>query len=244
MHRESKAGIITFFVIIIAIAITGFVLVKLKPFAKPNGSEIFTKLEDKKDIKIDDNKDYVYFTNEKVISEDLKLAYKDINININTDKAKEIEANLNKKTSEIRDSVVYLTEEEKKANTESRDNLKSADILMYDIKESSSYLSITASSYKYTMENGNTLADNSYYVFDLGNGNLLNNNDILRKEKITDADVRQRVRSYLDSDPKADIDTTLNEAYTLTISSTGKVVINILVQSENGNYIANIEMEK
>ena len=64
----------------------------------------------------------------------------------------------------------------------------------------------------------------------------------MKKENITDQQIRTKIRNYINNDENVDIDVTLNNPYYLTINKNGSIRLNFLVNRDNINYNVSIEM--
>lgn len=239
--EKNTSSIVIFIIVILIIGIGGYYLITNYKTTTSETKE-YNNTTENVDIKNSNNYDYIYYTNETVISENLNISYKDINININNPDAKKIETSLNEEMSAIRSSAVKIDKNDA-TEYDTEDDIYSADVMEYNVLETSKYLSLIVSKYTYTVTNGNGNKTNEYYVFDLGNGNILTNNDIMRKENITDQDIRSKIRNYISKDTEADIDATLNNPYYLTIANNGNIVINFVVKTNSLNYNVSIEMD-
>ena len=245
MNRvERNAGsIILFLVILLVIIVGGFFAIK-KISERNNDNQYNNNSNvEVKSIKKDEKKDFVYFINESVLSVKKELKYKDIVININSDDASKIEKELNDKMASIKNNVTKI----KDANIDTTgmvldDDIYEAEMIDYTIATSSDYLSITVNNYIYKLETEATNAKLSYYVFDLSTGKLLSNRDILNKEGKTDQEIRAKIREYIKDDEGVDIDATLNQEYSLSISDSGKLIINTIVKTGIVDYSVSIEM--
>ena len=244
MNSEEKnlSGIILFIIIILVIGIGGFFLITHK-----NNNKQENNNTEEKSIKIDENKSYIYFTNEIILSEHNELVYKDININMNSNDAKELQTTLNNQMNAIKNNVIKI--EDANVNIDKslvEDGIYEAEMIDYIVNESNKYVSLTVHNYIYRAlddENENSTSKFNYYVFDIKTGKLLENKDILVKENITDQEIRSKIRNYLKDDDSVDIDATLNTNYYLTITKNGKIVINTLVKTNNNDYNVSIEMD-
>ena len=234
MNREdSNTPSIIVFVTIIAILLGGgFYLITHKDIYLKDREEV--KVEEKKSIKILEDSDYIYYSNLETIDEHNSLEYKTININIDSIDAKELQETLNNNMSTIRDSLIR----------DENGNVVSCDMISYDYNVTSKYVSLNVTTFSY-LQNEEQLTKSiiKHYVFDLESGKLLTNRDILKKEGITDQDVRVKIREYIKDDVDVDIDATLNSEYTLSISKEGKVIINTVVKTSNMDYNVSIEMD-
>ncbi len=241
MNKEEKnfGSFLIFIIIIVLIIVGGYFLInnKKKEVNVNNNSNEQTK----NNIKIDENKDYIYFSNEKLLSDELELKYKDINININSNDAKKLQDDLNANMNNIRDKVVKASNMDLNIPKEIIvDDIYSAEMIDYNYNITTKYLSLEVNSYKYVVEERASNAVLSYYVFDLDNGKLLSNHDILSNEKISEQDIRSKIRREISNDENVDIDATLNGEYELSFDKSGKLVINTIVKTSEGNYTVNI----
>ncbi len=233
MNREDKnTGSIIVFITIIAILLGGgFYLITHKDiYLKPQEE---TKEEEKKSIKILDDKDYIYYSNVELLDEHNDLEYKTININIDSTDAKGLQEELNNNMSTIKDSL--LKDEE---------GIVSTDMISYDYHVTSKYINLSVTTYSY-LRNEEQLTKSivKHYVFDINTGKLLTSRDILKIEKLTDQEIRVKIRDYIKNDADVDIDETLNREYTLSISKDEKVIINTVVKTSNMDYNVSIEMD-
>ena len=102
--NDTRNGIIygmLFIFFIVCLIVGGFFAMEY--FINDNKGKVETqeKIEKKehevvaKDLKIDNSKDYIYFTNDDIINEEYSISYPTININIDSDIARETEKLLN-----------------------------------------------------------------------------------------------------------------------------------------------------
>ena len=234
MNREdSNTPSIIVFVTIIAILLGGgFYLITHKDIYLKDKEEV--KVEEKKSIKILEDSDYIYYSNLETIDEHNSLEYKTININIDSVDAKELQETLNNNMSTIRDSLIR----------DENGNVVSCDMISYDYNVTSKYVSLNVTTFSY-LQNEEQLTKSivNHYVFDIETGKILNTRDILKKENLTDQEIRVKIRDYIKDDAEVDIDATLNSEYSLSISKDEKVVINTVVKNANMDYNVSIEMD-
>ncbi len=234
MNREdSNMPSIIVFVTIIAILLGGgFYLITHKDIYLKDKEEV--KVEEKKSIKILEDSDYIYYSNLETIDEHNSLEYKTININIDSIDAKELQETLNNNMSAIRDSLIR----------DENGNVVSCDMISYDYNVTSKYVSLNVTTFSY-LQNEEQLTKSivNHYVFDIETGKILNTRDILKKENLTDQEIRIKIRDYIKDDAEVDIDATLNSEYSLSISKDEKVVINTVVKNANMDYNVSIEMD-
>ena len=245
MNKEERnlRSIFLFLVIIVLIVVFGNYLIN-----KNKNNEQETKQEKPivKNVKIDLDKDYIYFTNEEDLSKELNLFYKDIIININSEDAKKLQKELNDNMHLLKDSIVKIDDIELNEDLiePNEENIYSAKVINYGFEETSKYLSLIVNKYTfYAVEKDDNEQEYEYYVFDLSNGKLLTNHDIMKKENITDQAIRSKIREYLSNDSNADIDRTLANNYYLTVKSNGKIIVNFVVISNELSYNVSMEMD-
>lgn len=234
MNREdtNMPSIIVFVTIIAVLLGGGFYLITHKDIYLKDKEEV--KVEEKKSIKILEDSDYIYYSNLETIDEHNSLEYKTININIDSVDAKELQETLNNNMSAIRDSLIRDAE----------GNVVSCDMISYDYNVTSKYISLNVTTFSY-LQNEEQLTKSivNHYVFDIETGKILNTRDILKKENLTDQEIRVKIRDYIKDDAEVDIDATLNSEYSLSISKDEKVVINTVVKNANMDYNVSIEMD-
>lgn len=245
MNRVEKnaSSIVIFMIILLVITLGGYFAIKKITQKNNNQDNNNNNGVEIKSIKKDDSKDFAYFINEEELSAKKELKYKDIVININSADASRVEKELNDKMASIKGNVKRIND----VNIDTTgmkldDDIYEAEMIEYLIAISTDYLSITTNDYIYKLETEANNANLSFYVFDLSTGKLLTNRDILNKENKTDQDVRAKIREYVKNDDGVDIDATLNQEYKLSISDTGKIVINTIVKTGAVDYSVSIEM--
>ena len=242
IDRNGKT-IFLFVMLVLIIVIGGFFLInnnskEEKKENKDNNKTI------EKISKYDKKLDYIYFTKEEVLSEELEITYKKIVFNFDSEDAKNTQAKLDIAMDKAKDSVKRISEVtiDNKDEIENIDDIYSCDAIDYEVIESNNYISLIVSNYSYNANDGISDKKYSYYVFDIYSGKLLNNNDIMKKENITDQQIRTKIRNYINNDENVDVDVTLNNPYYLIINKNGSVKLNFLVNRDNINYNVSIEM--
>lgn len=240
--EKNYSSFIIFILVIVIICVGGYYLIKYQN--NNHDDKVFNNNQSDTEVKIDDSKDYIYFTNEEKISDSFSVTYKDININLNNNDAIKLQDELNDKMSKAKESIVKKNETDEATDSDDvHDDIYSANIIEYKVYETSKFLSLIVSSYTYNANNVNSDPSNLYYVFDLTNGNIADNNSILKEYNITDQEVRTKIRDYLNTVEESDIDEVLNEPYYLVVADNGKVMINFVVKTTSFNYNESIEMD-
>ena len=226
MNNIDKNGTAIFFFIIILLAIIfgGYYILKNKDKFVSNENSYTNEYIKEKTKKKDNSKDYIYYKDEDIVSEEDEIIYKNIVLNFESEDAKKIEDKLNKKMKEFKDN---------------KEEVLSID---YEYNITNKYISLTANYYHFEDEEKET-DKLEYYVFDIYSAKLLDNEDILKKENIKEKDIKDKINKYISKDNNIDKDKTLNNGYTLSINKNGKIIINFIVNLDNINYNVSIEMD-
>lgn len=240
-YERNIGSVVIFIIILLVIGVGGYFLITNLP-KKDNNTNNNTN--ETKSIKKEIDKDYVYFINEEFLNKKYELKYKDIVININSDDATKVEKELNDQMASIKNNVTKVSDVEglDTTNLDEADDIYEAEMVDYEVVETDKYISITANDYIFKLETEAVNSKLTYYVFDLQSGKLLSNRDILNKEGKTDQEIRSKIREYVSGDENVDIDATLNHEYNLSISKTGKIVINTTVKTNGLDYSVSIEI--
>lgn len=185
-------------------------------------------------IKIDDTKDYIYYTDTDIVSYALDLSYPTIHLNINTDVAKKLEAALNTRMASAKKSLVKLSST--KVNKDDivyeleDEDIYATDFLKYDILEGSNYLTLEVSSghIVVTQELASTYLE--YYTFSKETGAILTDEEIKKVGNITEKDISDRLSKYQEENQ-----VTVTK-YQLYLDKYENVIMNMLVNADNITY--------
>jgi flagellar basal body-associated protein FliL len=244
-NLKNKSSIIIFIIVLLAIALGGYYLIKNPDWGQKILPKEYKNDETPKSIKITEDKDYIYYTDEDILSKDLDLIYYHININLDTEDAHNLETKLNQNMDNIKKDVTKISTANVDVNSliYNVDDIYQAKMINYEDWTTNKYLNLTVSNYVFnaTSEDINKTFD--YYVFSLETGKLLTNHDILVAEGLTEQEIRTKIRSYFSNDPTVDIDKIMNSDYYLSIAKNGNIVINLIVSSNDFNYNISIEMD-
>ena len=189
------------------------------------------------DIRIDETKEYIYFTNLNVIESELDIEYKDIVINF--EDKENIQNEINTENKEFSESVKYDESNEKAIYN----HLVSAKFNKFDIFYYSNYISIVKNTYSFDYENLVTFIQSKAYVFDKKTRKLYNNDELLSIFNINKDDIKGVITTYLNdqnliTDNPINVDETINNIsnYELYVDKLGRLVVTILVKAEQSNY--------
>lgn len=247
-ENSNYLGFGLFFFLIVVLVLLGSVLIFLN-FKNKRSDRVIKDtneivLSDK--MKKDKGKDFIYFTEEETISEDLNLVYKVPVINLNNDMATQINNEIKNYASTIKGSL-------QKGDTSlcinsSTDiyNLRFLEYAIYTYQEHTTLL-IRESSY--TCENGFSSANKvKSYTFNVLTGERLDFNSLLKKYNTTLTNILEKIRinleenqTIVDEVPYIQIEETINalkeqETYVFYIDEFGDLALNYVVKTNSVDY--------
>jgi len=255
--RSNIIGSLLFVVLILFLAIGGFFLTKNLTQDKDEKKEKTAEniISDKH--KIDKDKDYIYYTNDKFISMEPDITYQDVVINLVT--AETLNSTLKNEMVEIRNSVKYISDVELDPNRTimyDGENIYSALERNYETHNYKEYMSLIVKDYEFNCYDGSLLKSVKSYVYNLNNGKMLLSNDLLSLYE-TDMDkAKGLIREKIISDQKIDEETgtelilvedTINSlnnssSYAIYIDKYGDLYISFIVKTTQVDYNENIKL--
>ena len=234
--KTNQIKVYFFIFVILVFIFGGFYLMKKSESLKNEVNQTISEEKDT-DIRIDETKEYIYFTNLNVIESELDIEYKDIVINF--EDKENIQNEINTENKEFSESVKYDESNEKAIYN----HLVSAKFNKFDIFYYSNYISIVKNTYSFDYENLVTFIQSKAYVFDKKTGKLYNNDELLSIFNINKDDIKGVITTYLNdqnliTDNPINVDETINNIsnYELYVDNLGRLVVTILVKAEQSNY--------
>lgn len=234
--KSNQIKVYIFIIIVLVFIFGGFYLMKKSESLKNEVNQTISEEKDT-DIRIDETKEYIYFTNLNVIESELDIEYKDIVINF--EDKENIQNEINTENKEFSESVKYDESNEKAIYN----HLVSAKFNKFDIFYYSNYISIVKNTYSFDYENLVTFIQSNAYVFDKKTGKLYNNDELLSIFNINKDDIKGVITTYLNdqnliTDNPINVDETINNIsnYELYVDKLGRLVVTILVKAEQSNY--------
>ena len=194
--RKNIALSIIFLVFVVGLSIGGYFYTKNITKDKKTNK---TKEEVVKDLRVDQEKDYIYFENEKIISTEPEIVFTDVVINFQG--AEVITSSLKGEMDLIRNSVVNISEENidaSKTKLYNDSNIFSAKERTYDVHKSTGYVSLVITDLDYNCYSDLTINNIKGYVFDIKTAKNISNEELLIKYSITTDDIKNRVSDHLD----------------------------------------------
>ncbi len=239
-----KFGI--FIVIVLIIIIGGFVLMKKSTnfgTKEETKKDFFDSETKRKDIRIDKDKDYIYFTDYEVYEDKLDIDFEKVYINFKDDN--NIAKTLNDENASFKANI-------KKDNNEKDapyDKLSYAKYSKYELYTYGDYITLLVKYYTYTTENFISFISSKAYVFNLNNGNLVTNEELIKKYNITLNDINTKISDFvvgqdlIKDGEKLDADATVaanKDNLVLYVDKLGKLNASILVKSDKKDYNDNV----
>lgn len=242
-NLKNKLGFFTFFFIIIVLLVGGYFLTV---YSLNNKNKKEEKKEEVISYKIDEDKEYIYYTNEETISDEAEITYKDVVINLKSQE--ELTKALQNENEYYKSTIKYITDADLLSNemiNYNNDNLYSLTFRKYKSFEYDKYLSLIIEDYNYSCFDLVTFNKVKSYVFNLSNGNLIEKEELLNLYKIDEDTIKTKVKEYLLSIQKTiddveliKIDETIDNLNfnALYINSMGKLEISYLVKTSQVDY--------
>lgn len=177
--------------------------------AKIDNNQVTENESKEKSIKLEEEKDYAYVTEEKTytlgtpnsentgVGNFLKNIYgipepfksEKITINVNSEDARRVEGELSHFYEENYSQVQY---------SEDGSLVEGHGFVLYKIEETKHTISISVLDYGYLMHSDSFGSDLLSYVFNKENGELLTNDEIFASLNITEEDVMNKIQIYCD----------------------------------------------
>ncbi len=251
MEEKNKAifGCTVFILLILAIGIGGYVYTfkNTKHIDQNNAEEKIVNLNKK-----DKEKDYIYYEEEKVVSDTIHLVYKNPVINLNNSQADAIYNEIKNENDNYYNNIKKISETSNDTGKEisfNTDDIYSATIRDYENYEYSDYISLMITDSLYDCFSGvydyNLIKS---YIFDTTINERVSNIDILSKYNTSLSEVKEKIREKLESDQtiiegveSIKIEETINNlsndnSYGLYIDNSGNLIIKYIVKSNQINY--------
>ena len=250
MEEKNKAifGCVFFLILILFIGIGGYIYTFNNDKHKEVNNEERILSENKKDK----DKDFIYYTNEKTISEKLNIVYKDPIINLDNSLSDAIYNEISKENEQYYNEIKKISETTNDTGKEiafDTDDIYSATIRDYENFEYENYVTLVVTDSSYDCFSGvHDYPMIKSYIFDVEKNERISNLDILEKYDITLSEVKDKIRAKLQEDQSVDgevevikIDETIDNlsndnTYGLYIDDMGKLFIKYVVKSNQINY--------
>lgn len=238
--ERNKFGFIIFGIFVLALVVGGYVLMK-KSEEQPSKNETFIKelsKEENKEIRIDETKDYIYFTDSKREVDELDIDYRTINFNFKGAEA------INKKLNEENEKLKETLEYDEDLEDEAYNKLSYAKYSIYTVYMYDKYISLVVDYYEFDREEIVSYIDTDTYVFNKNTGNIITNDDLLKEFNLNEDDVLDKVKDYVEDqdvlkdEEKLDSEETIKniDELALYVDKIGRLSVSILVKSDQKDY--------
>lgn len=238
--EKNKIGFIFFSIILLVIVVGGFVLMKQSENSDNTNTTFIKKLtkEEEKEIRLDTEKDYIYFTDTDKLVEELDITYQTINFNF--DGVSSIEDKLNNENKELKDTVKY----DDTLETDAYDKLTYAKYSIYTVYTYDSYISLIVDYYEFNQEDLITYTGGCTYIFNKNTGSIISNEELLKTYNLTESDVLDKIKDYVEDqnllkdNEELDSDATIENIDTLAlyVDKIGRLTASVLVKSDQKDY--------
>ncbi len=197
--------------------------------------------------KKDKSKDFIYFTDEETISEELNLIYKMPIINLNSEEVNYINEEIKTYANQIKGTLEKGQTENCSSNEE--DTISKTDYLDYAVYTYQEYVTLLIRESSYSCQNGFSSSSKiRAYTFDVLSGKRLSFDTLLSKYDTTLTEVLEQIRSNLNREqiviegiPNIKIEETINdlksqETYVIYIDEFGDLILNYVVKTTSLDY--------
>lgn len=251
-NTKNKIGVIFLIIVLLLFIVGGYFFMEYM-LKTPDKTKSARKDQEITDIRINKKKDYIYFENTTEIIND--IFKQDVIFNIKG--LENYNNTLHNELEELSKNEVKVTNEEIPEGITCENDLYSFTYRDYDLIEYGDYKSLIIKDYDYTCVNSSIPKNVKSYVIDIKNGNIISNDELLKKYNVSEESIIEQVKKRLEDtqilDEEVqiiDIDGTLNEVKSgtyginkaLSVSKNGKLMINFIVKSNKINYNDSIEL--
>jgi len=248
-HLRNKLGFYTFSFVVVFLIVAGYIFTDYIINKEDDSVNVDNK-QNKVVVnyKIDESKDYFYFTNQFVINdvEDVEIYYQDIIINI---KGQEnLTETLEKENTSYKNNIKYISDQKLLSDELIKYNYN--DLYALNFREYvthiyKNYASLVVNDYTYSCFDLISFDKTKSYVFDISKGILLTEDELLKEFDTDFEQVKNNVRKYLESKQQVvneleliKIDDTINSLnkHALYVDKYGKLYISFLVKTSEIDY--------
>lgn len=260
MDDNNYLGFALFFLFIVLLVVGGsFLLYKNSQEKIKNKS-----VNDKQEVVISDkykkekDKDFIYYTEQETISEELNITSKYPVINLESTEALEVSKEIKEYVNEVKKTLVTLdSSDDTTCEDENIDNIKSTNFLDYAVYSNQEYITLFISESSYSCKEGvSPIQKMKSYTFNVLTGELLSFSDLLSKYNTNYTNAIELVKSHLnenqttlEEDQNIKIEETMNllkeqATYVIYIDEFGDLIMKYIVKTNTVDYNDNIILNK
>ena len=242
MESNNSIKITIFIIILLVIIVGGYILMNnSNKLANKTDNKVVDTPKEQKSIKLDSTKDYIYFDDNDPVVSELEIDYKRINFNFKDTNL--IAQTLNNETTELRKTVKF----DDTLDDETYDKLSEAKYKIYEYYVSDKNISLVVRYYSFDSVNLGSYETTKTYNFDITNGNLIKDEDLLSIYNITKDNINDKIKTYIEDqdllrEDNLDSEQTIKNGYALYINKFGKLMASVVVKSDLKDYNDNINL--
>lgn len=242
--ENSKIGFSIFGIFVIAIIIGGFYFMKQSDNKENTNTFNKESVKEKEiDIRLDNTKDYIYFTDSDVFSEELNIDYRTINFNF--DDKNNIAEKLNNENDKLKATLKIDNDLD---DDDQYNKLESAKYNIYEVYMFDKYISLVIDYYEFDRDDIISYLYSKTYVFDKNTGSLITEDDLLKEFNLSKSDALDKIKDYvkdqdiLKDDIELDADATISNIDELAVyvDKIGRLTVSVVVKNNQKDYNENI----
>ena len=254
MSQNNNGKVILFIVFMLFIIIGGYFFTD----HLVNKKVVSEKVEEKKpnipiDLRIDKEKDYVYYDDDKMLIQNEEIGFQNIYINLNGQE--NLTSELRKENETLLSSIKYAKDvalDENKTYATNSEGIYSLNYREYEDNLFKDYLSINIMDYYYDIATGISPINLKSYVINKSKSIVISEDELLEIFNINWDQIKDAVKKRINDTQILtegegviiNIDETMNglDKHSLTVSKNGKLKITFVVISNKNNYNDSIEI--
>ena len=237
MEKGAGYKAVIFLIILGIIIVGGFVLMQEsnRKLKNPTTKKTTEKVEE---IRIDPNKDYIYFEDKEVKVDELDIYFE--NVVLNFKETTGIEKSLNEENASLKETLKY----DDSLEDTSYNKLSSAKYATYEVYNYDKYISLVVKYYNFDRENLVTYKDSKAYVFNKDTAHLYTDEELLKAFEIDEKTMKEMIKDTVDGENLLREDEELDSTATLEnikdpsiyVDKIGRLTVSVLVKSNKIDY--------
>ena len=252
MREESNAylGFGCFFLFILGIVIVGSFLLYQSKREKLEEHTFYEEHDEKhENKKVDQTKDFVYYEQEEVISQELSFAYKYPVVNLDSDDARKVTASIKDLVNQKKATLLRMQAKPMDVVCTTSTDIYQAEIVDFGVFSYDNYITLVVYVSPYSCVSGlSTIVEMQSYTFSVITGELISLEELLKMYRTTLAEMKLLVRedlmanqTYVEGVPYILIDDTIsslkeNANTILYVDESGELVMKYIVKTNGVDY--------
>lgn len=255
MHEDGSNylgfGLYFFFIVILILAFSASIFYINQNKKNKEAEELLLQENLSDALKQDKTKDFIYYIDEEVLSEELRMTYKVPVINLDSEEARNVNQEMAEYASKIKSTLVKSTDDTCTYKNDS--SIAKTLILDYGVYSYQEYKTLFVREMDYSCMNGfSSFSKVRAYTFNVLTGEKITFLELMRKYKTTLTEVLEKVNKALE-DQQTDLESTPNikieetvkslkdqETYAFYIDGDGNLILNYVVKTNSVDYNDNM----